>query len=337
MNRVHNEGSFANLYRPQKFSEVVGQDLVVSALKRIAASEGVSVRSIFIKGAYGSGKTTTSRIFAKALNCQSFKEEGDVCNECSFCRDVQMKTSNLYMELDASSVGNVEYIRDLSERLAIRPEGRRLVVIDEIHSASTQALNALLKLIEDGVPNTIFLFASTEDILPTIKSRSLCLEVSPIPAPLIESRVREIAKGRGIEITEESLSILSMKAQGHMRDALQLLQLYELVGVKGLDSSYGLFKSMVINALSNNPSNSPQELLRKVLEYSITDVKSSIGVFIRNLFTSKEGSVENKLYKAGVGRMMFGFFFTPTAQAAMRDEVGLEILLRAFLDKLKKG
>ena len=94
---------------------------------------------------------------------------------------------------------------------------------------------------------------------------------------------------------------------------------------------------MVINALSNNPSNSPQELLRKVLEYPITDVKSSIGVFIRNLFTSKEGSVENKLYKAGVGRMMFGFFFTPTAQAAMRDEVGLEILLRAFLDKLKKG
>lgn len=280
--------------------------------------------------------TTTARIFGKALNCEHFKENDDVCNECPRCLDASTKTSQLYMELDATSVGNVDAIRNLSDRLSIAPNGRRLVVIDEIHAASTQALNALLKILEDGVPNTIFLFATTENILPTIQSRSLCIDIGTVPLDILSRRVREIADSRGIKISDQSLSILAMKSQGHMRDALQLLQLYDLSGDKGLESSYFKFRNFVINVLSKNPKEDPASILSEILRYPTSDIKMSIGTFIRNIFTSEPGTVENKLYQVRVGKSLFGFFFSPTAQQALRSEIGTEILLRTFLEKSSK-
>lgn len=329
--------NFANLYRPKNFSEVVGQDIVVAALKRIAAAPGITVRSIFLHGGWGSGKTTSARIFAKALNCRNFAKLGDVCNECPECKEVVSKTSQLYWELDATSVGNVDSIRALSDRLAIAPQGRRLVVLDECHAATKQALNALLKLVEDGVPNTMFLFASTEDILPTIKSRSLCLDINIIPQHLIIQRIKEVAAHRGIKITDQHLSVLAMKSQGHMRDAFQLLQLYDIAGEKGLDSSYFKFSAFVANAFSKSPKVNPAKILEEVLMYPIADIKMSIGLFIRNIFTSEQGTLENKLLQAGIGKNLFSYFFTPTAQTALRSEVGTEILLRALLEKLGKS
>lgn len=280
--------------------------------------------------------TTTARIFGKALNCEHFKEYDDVCNECPRCLDASTKTSQLYMELDATSVGNVDAIRNLSDRLSIAPNGRRLVVIDEIHAASTQALNALLKILEDGVPNTIFLFATTENILPTIQSRSLCIDIGTVPLDILSKRVREIADSRGIKISDQSLSILAMKSQGHMRDALQLLQLYDLSGDKGLESSYFKFRNFVINVLSKNPKEDPALILSDILRYPTSDIKMSIGTFIRNIFTSIPGTVENKLYQVGAGKSLFGFFFSPTAQQALKSEIGTEILLRTFLEKSSK-
>lgn len=277
--------------------------------------------------------TTTARIFGRALNCEHFKENDDVCNECPKCKDAMTRTSQLYMELDATSVGNVESIRNISERLSIVPNGRRLVVVDEIHAASSAALNALLKLIEDGVPNTMFLFATTEDILPTIQSRSLCIDIGTIPLNVLSARIREIAQSRGTEISEQNLAVLAMKSQGHMRDALQLLQLYELAGERGLDSSYFKFKSFIINAFSKNPKQDPKEILMDILKYPTADIKMSIGTFIRSIFTAEPNTVEYKLAVAGLGKTLFGYFFTPTAQQALRSEVGTEILLRAFLEK----
>lgn len=330
---IQNTGNLANIYRPKTFAEVVGQDLVVAALKRIAMAEGITVRSIFLHGSWGSGKTTTARLFGRALNCERFKETGDVCNECAHCKDAMTKTSQLYKEFDATSVGNIESIRLLGEQLAIAPNGRRLVVIDEVHACSNQALNALLKIVEDGVPNTIFCFCSTEDILPTIKSRSLCLDVGTIPANIMIDRIREIAISRNTQISDENLSILAMKSQGHMRDALQLLQLYELAGERGLDSSYLKLKKFIINSFSKNPTQDPTLLLEDILRYPTVDIKLSIGTFIRNIFTAKPDTVEFKMLQSGLGKQLFSYFFSPTAQQALRSEVGVEILLRAFLDR----
>lgn len=218
-----NTGNLANLYRPKTFKEVVGQDLAVSALKRIAHADGISVRSVFLHGSYGSGKTTVARIFGRAFNCEHFKENDDVCNECPKCKDAMTKTSQLYMELDATSVGNVEAIRTLGDRLSIMPNGRRVVIFDECHAASNAALNALLKIVEDGVPNTMFIFASTEDILPTIKSRSLCIDIGTIPLNVLSDRIREIAQSRGTEISEQNLAVLLI-TQDHNARCPSVLQ-----------------------------------------------------------------------------------------------------------------
>ena len=132
---------FVNLsteYRPTTFSEVVGQKLAISALKRIAHAEGIACRSIFLHGSFGSGKTTLSRIFGKALNCSKFKETDDVCNSCSGCQEAQQKNSSLYYEFDSSRVGSIDAIRALQPIFELSPQGRRVFVFDEIHACFHQ-------------------------------------------------------------------------------------------------------------------------------------------------------------------------------------------------------
>lgn len=281
--------------------------------------------------------TTVARIFGKALNCEHFQETDDVCNECPKCKDAMTRTSQLYMELDATSVGNVDAIRSLGDRLSIMPNGRRVVIFDECHAASNAALNALLKIVEDGVPNTMFIFCSTEDILPTIKSRSLCIDIGTIPLNILSARVKEIADSRNLPISDQNLSILAMKSQGHMRDALQLLQLYELAGERGLDSSYFKFRSFIINCLSSKPKMDPELILNEILRYPTADIKLSVGMFIRNIFKAEQGTTDYKLLQSGFGKSLFSYFFSPLSQQALRTEVGTEILLRAFLERTKKS
>ena len=119
--------TLANLYRPKTFADVVGQPLAVTTLKRIAHADGIAARAIFMKGAFGSGKTTTARIFARALNCDTFKQTDDVCNTCDGCLEASSVNSSTYWELDGTVIGNVEGIRALKERLSIVPNGRRVV------------------------------------------------------------------------------------------------------------------------------------------------------------------------------------------------------------------
>lgn len=126
--------TLANLYRPKTFADVVGQPLAVTTLKRIAHADGIAARAIFMKGAFGSGKTTTARIFARALNCDTFKQTDDVCNTCDGCLEASSVNSSTYWELDGTVIGNVEGIRALKERLSIVPNGRRVVCLDEVQS-----------------------------------------------------------------------------------------------------------------------------------------------------------------------------------------------------------
>ena len=324
---------FTSAYRPRTFGEVVGQEIAVEALKRIASSDGVAVRSIFLRGAYGSGKTTLARIFAKALNCSEFKLSGDVCDKCDYCADASSKTSLLYKELDASQVGNVDAIRNLSESLSVVPPGRRLVVIDEIHAASTQALNCLLKLVEDGVTNTIFMFCSTEDILPTLKSRSLCLDITPVPIHQLTEYIMQASTWRGPHITEEQARFIAVKSAGHVRDALQLLQLVDMVGDKALTSPYATLRSFILNTLMDQPKKEPLALLEELMRYPIRDIKDSIAEYIRVALNPEPGSTEEKLSRMQFGMKLFSYFFSPVSQQAFRSEVGIELVLRGFYEK----
>lgn len=327
--------NFATQYRPLKFSDVVGQETVIKALKSVARADGIAVRSIFLKGAWGSGKTTSARIFSRALNCSKFKELDDVCNECDSCKEVLSPNSQLYFEFDSSVVGNVEAIRNLQEKLAYTPtKGRRLVVFDECHSASKQALNAMLKMIEDGVPNTMFLFASTEDILPTIKSRSLCLDVTPIPFDLISTRLRYVADKENVNITDEAIETLSVKSNGHMRDALSLLQLYSVIGESALSTSYQLITTFFRAACSKR-QDIAEQTIPNILQYPIVDIKSSIYRFIKNCYTAVQGD-ELFPFQTIIPKI-YQYTFSQVSQYALNDEVGIELYFRSFLEKLKNA
>lgn len=278
--------------------------------------------------------TTLSRIMGKAMNCERLRVDGDVCNECAGCQEGSSAVSNTYWELDGTVVGNVEGIRVLRDRLQLVPDGRRVVVLDEIQASSSSSMNALLKLVEEGVPNTMFIFSGTEDILPTLRSRCVNIDIGTIPLGVIEDYIGGVAKSRGLSIAGSELSILAAKSQGHMRDALQLLQYYELIGSAALDTSYFKLRDFIASCFSKSGRHDPLELLLGVLSYPIVDIKYSIGLFLRTVFsTMDESSLEFKFRKGKLGDMLFKFFFNPQAQSALQSELGVEILLRSLVEK----
>lgn len=325
-------GNWATEYRPKTFAEVCGQEHAVSVLKNLAHADGIAARSIFLKGSWGSGKSTTSRLFGKALNCAEFKSKDDVCNSCDGCREAMSRTSQCYYEYDTSVAGNVETVRSLHESLQVATPYRRLVVFDEIHAASPGALAALLKMVEDGMPNTIFLFASTEDILPTLKSRSICLDISTIPYDKICERLRYVADREGLKATDDQLGLVAVKSCGHMRDALSTLQLFSMLGDRALDTSYSSFAGLIF-ALARKQD--PEPYIASVLKYPVADIRQSVALFIRNAYSAKQGDMLYPVYSTGLCAKLFGYFYTPTAQQALRDEVGCEILLRNLILKFR--
>lgn len=323
--------NFSTYFRPHTFGEVVGQEVVKQALIKIAKADGIACRAIFLRGAYGCGKTTLARIFAAAMNDPDFSKVGDVTPEN--CNEVYAKNSQLYMEFDASVAGNVEAIRALAERLSTVPDGRRVVVFDEVHACSKAALNALLKIVEDGVPNTIFVFASTEDILPTIKSRSLCLELTTIPHMQMKERLKQVCAELELVVGEEQLDAICMKSGGHMRDALSILQLYSIVGDEGLKTSYQTVIKFFA-ACCKKEREQAKAALNELLLYNIVDVKNSLGLFIKNCFISKEGDKLYAFQKANITSKIFGYFYSPVLQQALKDEMGVELAFRSFIEKI---
>ena len=325
------ELNFAAKYRPKTFSEVVGCDNAKAVLTRIALNPSVA-RSIFLKGSWGSSKTTQSRIFGKAVNCSEFPKTHEVCGKCPGCLEAMAPNSQTYQEFDATRVGNVDAIRELQNSLTILPPKNytRVVVCDEIHAASNAALNALLKMVEDGIPRTIFVFASTEDILPTLKSRSIVIEINPLPYNLISDHVIKIASKEGIDISKEIADTIAVKSQGHMRDALSLLQLYSLSGEESLRTSYKSVQKLIINLFKK--TNTFDEDLKEVLNYPLVDISTSVSRFIIDIYQAEPGSSMSKLSK--LGPILFSFFYTPVAQQAIKSEYGIILLFNQLRSKV---
>lgn len=324
-----------------KFNVSLYRDYVYSPILSIKESTcdvfDVTVPSthLFMSGNRVNHNTTLTRIFAKALNCKEFPKKDDVCNECEGCKEASQKNSSLFYEFDSSVVGNIDAIRNLQSIFESSPLGRRVMCFDEIHTASPAALNALLKTVEEGVPNTIFVFCSTEDILPTIKSRSICIDIELIPEAEIIKRVKYVAESRGIQITDAQLAVLASKSQGHMRDALSILQSFEMCGEQALKTSFSLVRGFILSALSHKKEKA-EELLDEMLRFNIVDIKRSLYIFIKSLFISAQGTPEYTLLKKNIANSLFSYFFSPQASTALRDEIGIEILFRAFLEKTCK-
>ena len=218
-------------HRPKTFKEVAGQKLVVDTLKCIAKSPEHSPRTIILQGEFGTGKTTTSRILARALNCPN-QVNGEPCGDCPVC-NADLDLCSFYEEYDSAVVGGVDQIRALRETFYYNSDnGYRVVVLDECHLISKQAQAALLKVFEETKGRIFFILCTTDaqDLLPTIRSRSLELRFNLIPDVYLKENLKGIAEKEGIDIDDETLDLIVSRSGGHARNAHMLLDRYLLLG-----------------------------------------------------------------------------------------------------------
>ena len=211
----------ARKWRPQKFADVVGQEHISRTLRNAIVQNRIGHAYLFV-GSRGIGKTTSARIFAKALNCEH-PQDGEPCCECQSCREIAEGNSLDVIEIDGASHNKVEDIRDIRDNCQFAPvHGRfKIYIIDEVHMLTNQAWNALLKTLEEPPAHVKFLFATTEPhkILPTIISRCQRFDLKRISVPLIAQRLRQIADGEHVHVEESALTAIARAADGGMRDA----------------------------------------------------------------------------------------------------------------------
>jgi DNA polymerase III subunit gamma/tau len=225
-------------YRSQRFSDLRGQEHVVRALRSAVRDERVGHAYLF-SGPRGTGKTSTARILAKALNCDHL-DDGDPCGECESCRSIESGSSFDLHELDAASNNGVEAIRDLIGRTGIGSPGRtKVYVLDEVHMLTPGASNALLKTLEDPPPHVVFVLATTDPhkVLPTIRSRTQHLEFGLLPADVLAELVRWIVADAELEVDEEGIAYALRQGGGSARDTLSALE--QVVSAGGMPSGGG--------------------------------------------------------------------------------------------------
>ena len=215
----------ARKYRPATFSSVVGQNSLTTTLKNAVISGKLAHAYLFC-GPRGVGKTTTARIFAKAINCEHPASDGEACNECESCKAFNEGRSYNIFELDAASNNSVENIKELMEQTRIPPQiGKyKVFIIDEVHMLSSQAFNAFLKTLEEPPAQIIFILATTEKhkILPTILSRCQIYDFERMSVADIIKHLEKVAEKENITYEESALNVIAEKADGGMRDALSI-------------------------------------------------------------------------------------------------------------------
>ncbi len=214
-------------WRPTDFSSMVSQEAVVATLRNQIMTGRIAHAYLFC-GSRGTGKTSTAKIMARAINCES-PVNGDPCGQCESCRRLLNEESMDVMEIDAASNNGVDEIRDLRETVKYPPQhGKfKVYIIDEVHMLSASAFNALLKTLEEPPAHVCFILATTEpQKLPaTILSRCQRFDFGRIPAHQIAGRLRQAAEGAGATASDNALHMIARAAEGGMRDALSILDM----------------------------------------------------------------------------------------------------------------
>ena len=225
-------------YRPQTFSDVIGQEHITETLKK-ELDEGKTVHAYLFTGTRGTGKTSCAKILAKAVNCLNPKN-GDPCLECDLCRQVASEENTDIVEIDAASNNSVDSIRELRDMINFAPASSkyRVYIIDEVHMLTINAFNALLKTLEEPPAHVVFILATTEvhKLPATILSRCQRFDFRRIDGEKICERIQYIAEKEGLTVTDEAAMLIASAADGGMRDALSILDLCASTG-KEIDES----------------------------------------------------------------------------------------------------
>lgn len=233
---------FDTKYRPTRFEDVVGQDSTINVLRRLLSRGEVFQRSYVFAGPSGTGKTTTARILARAMLCEAVDPDtGEPCNECSSCREILDRgDSPAFKEMDAANHTGADNIRKIVESLdyyTLDGGDRKIYLIDECHRLSKQAMDALLKPMEDTVPGSrdkrlVCLFCTTEPqkLRGTIKGRCMVFGIKEPMRDEIVSRLRFICDQEGVEFSDDALGMIFSYGKGHIRDMVNALERVSRVG-----------------------------------------------------------------------------------------------------------
>jgi DNA polymerase-3 subunit gamma/tau len=258
---------FARKYRPLTFDQILGQDHVVQTLRNAIAKERIAQAYLFV-GPRGTGKTTTARILAKALNCTN-GPSADFDPHEGICKEIAEGNSLDVLEIDGASNNGVEQVRELRDNAKFAPShGRyKIYYIDEVHMLTTAAFNALLKTLEEPPPHVKFIFATTEPnkILPTVLSRCQRFDLRPIPEPIIAEHLLHIAKEENVQLDDMAAHSIAKGADGGMRDAQSMLD--QLVAFCGAQIS----ESHVLDIFGFTSHETVAKLTTGILEHRTVD------------------------------------------------------------------
>lgn len=290
-------------YRPNNFDDIIDQDYIITILKNSLKSKKTSHAYLF-SGPRGTGKTTTAKVFAKAVNCQNLKDSGP-CNECENCKNFNNNPD--IIELDAASNNGVDEIREIIDNVKVAPtySKYKIYIIDEVHMLTTNAFNALLLTLEEPPANVIFILATTnvESVPVTILSRCQRFDFKRISVKALVERLKYVCQKENINAEENALEEIAKLSDGGMRDALSILdqvqQENNVVNMECIEKIYGIVPVYLIENLisffKNDNINEIVDLVNQFKQMGI-NYKSLIKQLIEKLKKEAIDYLENKDY-----------------------------------------
>ena len=333
-------------FRPSTFGEVRGQDHVVLALRN-AVRDGRVAHAYLFSGPRGTGKTSTARKLAKALNCTAL-HDGEPCGACASCVEIAKGTSLDVHELDAASTNGVEAMRDLVSRAALGTPGRQKVyIVDEVHMLSTPASNALLKTLEEPPAHVVFVLATTDPqkVLPTIRSRTQHFEFRLLGPETLGDLLNDVRRQAHLDVPDEALDLAVRRGRGSARDALSVLDqvvasdsvdddLPELDEVVEALAERDVGRALVAVAHLTSAGYSPQQLAGDLVDHLRQGFLTLVAPDLVAISDTEQNALSSQAERVGLAALVRAMEVLGEAQVSMRDAPDPRVTLEVALVRL---